>query len=324
MIDYEKVLIIIPCYKATGMINAVIHDLIDCKFKHIIVVDDCCPENSSKNITSKIVSIIKNKNNLGVGGAYMEGFKHVNNNKKFESLDFIAKIDADGQHNAHDLRLMLNDIIEYDLDMVKGNRYLLQRSPKNQSFIRKIGNSFLTLLTKIASGNWLLGDPVNGQFIIRKNVFRLLFDGGSLKNRFLFETSLLLGCCQVRAKVRDCPNSITYGDEISSLSIFKSFFQFSIYLLSSTINRIINQYFYPSINFGSILIIFAIIFLSAGTVSGFNALSKSFSTGIGTEFGLISIILLMILIGVISLFGFFIIDQSDSNRERPPIHRYLK
>jgi glycosyltransferase involved in cell wall biosynthesis len=53
MIDLKKVLIIIPCYKASGQINGVVDELLSNKFKNILVVDDCCPDNSSSNIRSK-------------------------------------------------------------------------------------------------------------------------------------------------------------------------------------------------------------------------------------------------------------------------------
>ena len=53
MIDLKKVLIIIPCYKASDQINGVVEDLLMNQFKNILVVDDCCPDNSSLNIKSK-------------------------------------------------------------------------------------------------------------------------------------------------------------------------------------------------------------------------------------------------------------------------------
>ena len=324
MIDLKKVLIIVPCYMASKQINRVVEELLNNEFKNILVVDDCCPDNSSSNIRSKKIKVIKNKINLGVGGAFIKGFKYAINDTKYRDIEFIAKIDADGQHRIKDLFYMLYDINDFDLDLVKGNRYALNRLPKNQGIVRKLGNSFLTFFTKLASGYWQINDPVNGQFICRKNFFDFLVFNGHLENRFLFETSILLESSKVGAKIKDCPNVISYNSEISSLSPIKSIFQFSVFLLCSFINRIFSQYFFPNINIGSFFILSSIIFLSIGLIKGYIALNLSIATGIPTENGILSIILLTNLIGVSSLFAFLIIDQKTLEIYRPPIYRYLE
>ena len=324
MIDLKKVLIIIPCYKASDQINGVVEDLLMNQFKNILVVDDCCPDNSSLNISSKKIKVIINKINLGVGGAFIEGFKYAVDNIKYRDVEFVAKIDADGQHRVKDLLYMLDDINDFDLDLVKGNRYALNRLPKNQEIVRKIGNSFLTFFTKLASGSWHINDPVNGQFVSRKKIFEFLIFNDRLENRFLFETSILLEASKVGVKIKDCPNVISYNSEISSLSPLKSIFQFSLFLFFSFIKRLFSQYFFPNINIGSFFILSSIIFLSTGLIKGYIALSLSITSGIPTENGILSIILLAILVGVISLFAFLIIDQRTSEIDKPSVYRYLK
>ena len=219
---------------------------------------------------------------------------------------------------------MLDDMNDFDLDLVKGNRYALNRLPKNQEIVRKIGNSFLTFFTKLASGSWHINDPVNGQFVSRKKIFEFLIFNDRLENRFLFETSILLEASKVGVKIKDCPNVISYNSEISSLSPLKSIFQFSLFLFFSFIKRLFSQYFFPNINIGSFFILSSIIFLSTGLIKGYIALSLSITSGIPTENGILSIILLAILVGVISLFAFLIIDQRTSEIDKPPIYRYLK
>lgn len=323
MNEYKKVLVIIPCYRASEQINGVVEDLLLNQFKNILVVDDCCPDKSSSKITSKKINVIKNKKNLGVGGAFISGFKYAISNPKFKDIEFVAKIDADGQHRVKDLSLMICDINDFDLDLVKGNRYALNRLPKNQGTIRKLGNSFLTFFTKLASGSWHINDPVNGQFVSRKKTFDFLVFNNHLENRFLFETSILIEASKVGAKIKDCPNVVSYNSELSSLSPLKSIFEFSTFLLCSFIKRLFAQYFYPNINIGSFFIMSSVIFLSIGFIRGYFALSLSISTGHETENGILTIILLSILVGIISLFAFLIIDQKTLEIDKPSIHRYL-
>ena len=86
---------------------------------------------------------------------------------------------------------MFNELLVSDADFVKGNRYLLARKPLGQSFIRKFGNFGLSFLSKLSSGYWDIGDPVNGLFVIRSNVIKLIINMDLLQDRFLFESSLI-------------------------------------------------------------------------------------------------------------------------------------
>lgn len=81
--SYNKIGVVIPCYKVKNYINNVLLK-IPKNVKKIIVVDDNCPEGtgnyviqSIKNneILSKKTLVIFNKKNLGVGGSVKKGLK---------------------------------------------------------------------------------------------------------------------------------------------------------------------------------------------------------------------------------------------------------
>ena len=107
----QKIVIVIPCYKVKDKILKVLSKIPKWIYK-IICIDDLCPENSGKHITSNIndnrIIVLLNKKNLGVGGATMEGFLEA---KKHEA-DLIIKIDGDDQMDLKYLKDFIDPIVK--------------------------------------------------------------------------------------------------------------------------------------------------------------------------------------------------------------------
>jgi len=109
------------------------------------------------NIKSKIV-LIKHQENGGVGAAISSGYKWC----KDHNIACTAVMAGDGQMDPAELQSICEPIVNEHLDYVKGNR-LIHRSallviPK----IRYLGNSILSILTKLASGYWHISDTQTG------------------------------------------------------------------------------------------------------------------------------------------------------------------
>lgn len=108
--------------------------------------------------TEDRIIFIKHKNNAGVGAAISTGYKWCLDHQ----IDCTAVMAGDGQMDPAELESICNPIIYEDIDYVKGNR-LIHRSawiviPK----MRYLGNSILSILTKIASGYWHISDTQSG------------------------------------------------------------------------------------------------------------------------------------------------------------------
>ncbi len=108
----------------------------------------------NKNPETDRIILINHKVNGGVGGAVATGYKWC----KDHDIYCTAKIDGDGQMDPNELESICLPVINDEVDYVKGNR-LIHRSawlviPK----IRYLGNSILSILTKIASGYWHVSD----------------------------------------------------------------------------------------------------------------------------------------------------------------------
>jgi len=104
------------------------------------------------------IIIINQLVNGGVGAAIARGYKWCKDHR----IDCTAVMAGDAQMDPAELESICLPVITEGIDYVKGNR-LIHRSawlvvPK----VRFIGNSVLTLLTKIASGYWHVSDTQTG------------------------------------------------------------------------------------------------------------------------------------------------------------------
>lgn len=112
----------------------------------------------NQNVTEDRIILINHLYNAGKGAGIATGYKWA----KDHGIDCVATMDGDGQMDPEELESICNPVIFEDIDYVKGNR-LIHRSallviPK----IRFIGNSILSILTKLASGYWRVSDTQTG------------------------------------------------------------------------------------------------------------------------------------------------------------------
>ena len=156
----KKVSVVIPCYRVKTNVLSVI-EAIDSEIYRIYVVDDCCPEGCGDfvelNFHTERIIVLRNKKNLGVGGAVLSGYKAA----IIDGADVIIKIDGDGQMDPVLIPLFVNPILKGMADYTKGNRFYDLTNIRNMPFIRLVGNAILSFLTKISSGYWSIFDPTN-------------------------------------------------------------------------------------------------------------------------------------------------------------------
>lgn len=106
---------------------------------------------------SRIVLINHNKNS-GKGAGIATGYKWA----KDHGIDCTATMDGDGQMDPIELESICNPIIYEGIDYVKGNRLIHRSSLLVIPKIRFLGNSILSILTKLASGYWRISDTQTG------------------------------------------------------------------------------------------------------------------------------------------------------------------
>ena len=165
--------VVIPCYRVTNHVLDVIAK-IGTEVSVIIAVNDCCPDDSgdfiTKNCNDARVLVLRNQQNLGVGGAVLTGYRAAIGT----GADVIVKVDGDGQMDPSLIPAFVAPIIAGEADYTKGNRFFDLEEIRAMPKVRLFGNAVLSFMTKHSSGYWDLFDPTNGYTAIHADVARYL------------------------------------------------------------------------------------------------------------------------------------------------------
>jgi len=122
----SRKLVIIPTYNEKENIEKMIRKVFSLKeLFDLLIIDDNSPDGTAKIVKSlqkeysDNLHIIEREGKLGLGTAYITGFKWALNNK----YDYICEMDADFSHNPEDL-IRLTDACENGADVAIGSRYI--------------------------------------------------------------------------------------------------------------------------------------------------------------------------------------------------------
>ncbi|GBF48850.1 glycosyl transferase family 2 [Leptospira ryugenii] len=290
-----KIAVVIPSFRVKKHILDVIRS-IGKEVEFIFVVDDCCPESSGeyvvKHCKDKRVQVIFHKQNQGVGGAMVTGYKAALD----KNAEIIVKIDGDGQMDPKLLPLFIKPIVDGEADYTKGNRFynpdFLARMPK----LRLIGNGGLSFINKLVSGYWDIMDPTNGYTAIHKFALQML-PLDKIDKRYFFESDMLFRLNIARAVVTDIPMFAVYGEEESNLRIKKVLFEFPVKYLNRLFKRIFYNYFLRDFNLGSLEILFGFSFFSFGVIFGIKQWFHGYYTNTEATSGTVMVAALPIILG---------------------------
>ena len=245
----SNVSVIIPVYNEERNIENVIEG-VEKYCENIIIVDDKSTDNSYEIIKklqhrySEKIIVLQNDKNSGIGYSVKKGMK-----KALElNNDIIIKFDGDNQHLPEDIPKFKTKLINEKLDLIKGNRFLINEYSEPMPNLKILGNLITTNLQKLVSGNYKISDPNNGFLAIKKAVLNTI-DFKKLKNNYYFENSLLIYVSSMGLKIGEVPIKTIYLDEKSSIPIFTA----SIKLLPTFIyffylRNVLNARFNLSIN----------------------------------------------------------------------------
>lgn len=309
--------VVIPCYRVTRHIMAVINSMPEI-VERIYVVDDCCPDKSGEYILAQNkdlrVKVLFNEKNKGVGGAVMTGYKAAIS----DNMNIVVKVDGDGQMDPALIPEFIEPILSGDADYTKGNRFYNLEEIHQMPKVRLFGNAALSLLNKLSSGYWDVFDPTNGYTAIHVDVLKKI-PFQKISERYFFESDMLFRLNTLRAKVVDIPMDAHYGDEESQLKISKIISDFTKKNIKNTVKRIFYNYFLRDMSVASIELVLGFVLLIFGLFYGVFQWVESAQEGVVTPTGTVMLAVLPIVIGVQLLLSFLSYDIENVPRRR--IHR---
>ncbi|MFC2080192.1 glycosyltransferase family 2 protein [Bacteroidota bacterium] len=259
--------------------------------------------------TSRLI-VINHLKNGGVGAAISTGYKWCKNN----NIDCIAVMAGDGQMDPDELERICRPVIEEGIDYAKGNR-LIHRSAKYLiPGKRYIGNSILSILTKIASGYWRISDTQTGFTAISLNALKKI-DIGRIYKKYGMPNDILVKLNLAKCSVKEVEIKPIYRvGEQSKMKIVKVIPRVSWLLLKSFFKRIWNRYFLKDFhplfllyNLAFLLFIISIPFLV-------KILSYVFVPGVATPNSILMIFIFLVISGLQSMFFAMWMDIQDNDR----------
>jgi len=312
-----QIAVVIPSYKVTNHIAAVIAAIPNMVWR-IYVVDDACPDQSGRFVQDSIadirVRVLFHTENQGVGGAVMTGYQAAMN----DGATIIVKIDGDGQMDPALISEIVEPIVLGEADYTKGNRFYNLEKIRAMPMVRIFGNAVLSLMTKLSSGYWNLFDPTNGYTAIHADVCKNLpFD--KISNRYFFETDILFRLNTLRALVVDVPMDAKYGDEQSNLKIKKIAGEFLYKHTRNFFKRIFYNYYLRDLSLASIELIVGVLLLCFGTTYGVYHWILSAESNVLTPAGTVMLAAMPVLVGIQLILSF--IGYDIASVPRKTLHR---
>jgi dolichol-phosphate mannosyltransferase len=315
-----KIAVVIPSYKVRNHILGVI-TRIGPEVARIYVVDDCCPDGSGEfvetNCRDERVTVIRNPENKGVGGAVMTGYQAA----IAEGMDIIVKLDGDGQMDPSLIPDFIAPIAAGEADYTKGNRFFDLEEIHAMPKVRLFGNAALSFMTKLSSGYWDLFDPTNGYTAIHRDVARHL-PFKKISHRYFFESDILFRLNTLRAVVVDIPMDAKYGDEVSNLKISIIVGEFFFKHIRNFGKRIFYNYYLRDMSLASLELPIGILMFVAGATFGMVHWANSLQSGIPTPAGTVMLSALPVLLGTQFILAF--IGYDISSVPKRPFHLQRK
>ncbi len=211
MFEGAQVAVVIPCYNEGHLVGRVIETMPDF-VDRLYLVDDKSSDDTAEVIQRyadadpERIRFIAHAVNQGVGGAIASGYKAA----LADRMDVTAVMAGDAQMDPADLPAIVAPVARGECDYTKGNRLFTGDAWKIIPRVRYLGNSMISLLTKIASGYWHVADSQSGYTAIGLKALETI-DWDKMYKRYGQPNDLLVRLNIHSFRVRDVTVRPIYG-----------------------------------------------------------------------------------------------------------------
>jgi glycosyltransferase involved in cell wall biosynthesis len=195
--------VVVPAHNEELLIGRVLETMPDF-VDQIIVVNDASSDKTADVVRAHVgfekgrVTLLHHETNQGVGAAIVTGYR-----RAIEAgFDVAVVMAGDAQMDPDDLPRLLDPIAEGHADYAKGNRLFRGESWEMIPRVRYLGNAFLSLLTKIASGYWHIADSQSGYTAITTTALRRI-ELDRIYTRYGMPNDILIKLNVANFRVRD-------------------------------------------------------------------------------------------------------------------------
>ena len=159
----EDVWLVVPLYDEAAVIADVVGQARSV-FPKIVCVDDGSRDDSADRAEQAGAAVVRHPVNLGQGAALQTGFEFALGDP---TMRYVVTYDADGQHQIHDVEVMVERVRQGDVRVVFGSRFLDERT--EASALKKLVLRAAVAYTNVTTGTRLT-DAHNGLRVLERDV----------------------------------------------------------------------------------------------------------------------------------------------------------
>ena len=171
----SKNLVIIPTYNEKENVEKMIRKVFSMETPfHLLIVEDNSPDGTANIVKTlqkefpKQLHILERKGKLGLGTAYIAGFKWALEN----AYDYIFEMDCDFSHNPDDLERLYKAVVD-GADVAIGSRYISGINVINWPLGRVLMSYFASMYVRIVTGMKIM-DTTAGFKCYRRKVLETI------------------------------------------------------------------------------------------------------------------------------------------------------
>ncbi len=210
-----KSLIIVPTYNELENIRRLLPELmtLDPDIR-VLVVDDNSPDGTGKladalAAENERISVLHRPGKLGLGSAYVAGFKYAIR----QDVDCVFEMDADFSHDPAMIPRFLEQIAS--CDVVIGSRYISGINVVNWPMSRLLLSYFANIYTRLVTG-MTIRDTTSGYKCFRREVLENIELDEVRSDGYAFQIEMNFRCWRKGYRIREIP--IIFVDRRSGTS----------------------------------------------------------------------------------------------------------
>ena len=152
----RSVFVVVPAYNECRVIRDTLQPLIEMGYS-VVVVDDASTDATVAALEGLHVHILRHRINRGQGAAAQTGMSYA----LAQGARYIVHFDADGQHRAQDIPVLLAPLLAGQADVVLGSRFMRRADRAAVPRARRLLLRCAVIFNGLLTGMWLT-DAHNG------------------------------------------------------------------------------------------------------------------------------------------------------------------